>query len=83
MDALRTRFITRARTEIAALREAHRQHDEPAMRKIAHSLAGNAGLFGWPDLSARARELEDALVQPASQDEVESRLEAVMAEMPR
>lgn len=83
MDALRTRFISRASSEIAALCEAHLEHDEAAMRRIAHSLAGNAGLFGWPELGQRAREFEELLDRPASAEEVRAKLDAVLAAIHR
>lgn len=83
MEALRTRFISRAGSEIAALCEAHIEQDDAAMRQIAHSLAGNAGLFGWPELGQRAREFEELLDRPASAEEVRAKLDAVLAAMPR
>ncbi|MBO9518900.1 MAG: Hpt domain-containing protein [Porphyrobacter sp.] len=82
MALLRTRFVARAQTEVAELREAHRQGDMTTMRRIAHSLAGNAGLFGWPEFGAHARELESVLEQAAANEEILPKLEALIAEMP-
>ncbi len=51
MDALRSRFVERAAADAAALRGAWAARDMESIRRIAHSLAGNAGMFGHPRLS--------------------------------
>lgn len=83
MDALRSRFVERAATDAAALRSAWAERDAEAVRRIAHSLAGNAGMFGHPRLSEAASALEEALTPAASEDELEPRLEAVLQLIPR
>ncbi|MBT2133023.1 Hpt domain-containing protein [Croceibacterium sp. LX-88] len=82
MEVLRARFIARCRTEVSELRGAFQQDDLTTLRRIGHSLAGNAGLFGFPRLSVRARELEDAIDRARSAEDVRANLDAVIAEMP-
>jgi len=61
MAELRTRFVERAKEDRAALTAALVEGDHAAVRRIAHSLAGNAGIFGFPGITDAARAIEDAL----------------------
>lgn len=79
MDALRSRFRERAAADAGALRDAWEIRDRAALRRIAHALAGNAGLFGHPQLGEAARALDDALGEPASDERLAAMLEAVFA----
>lgn len=67
---LRERFLTRCREQAAALRAAFESRqpisaatDDGGLPKTVHSLAGAGGTFGFPDISARASELETLLIE--------------------
>lgn len=82
MEALKARFVERAVGDGLALREARAAGDRVGMRRIAHGLAGNAGLFGQPQLGETASALDDALGTPASDEQLAPLLEAVLALIP-
>lgn len=82
MDALRARFAERAVVDRAALCAAWEADDRDALLRTAHSLAGNAGLFGHPRLSEAARLLEEALGESTSDEQVRMQLDAVLAHLP-
>jgi HPt (histidine-containing phosphotransfer) domain-containing protein len=82
MEALRSRFVERAATDEAALRSAWAGRDVETVRRIAHSLAGNAGMFGHPQLSEAAGALEEALTPSFSEEDVARNLDAVFALIP-
>jgi HPt (histidine-containing phosphotransfer) domain-containing protein len=69
MAALRARFATAAPAEAAELEYALEAGDADAMRRIAHGLAGRAGMFGFAALGAaalRADEASDAQLPKAA-----------------
>lgn len=72
MAALRARFIARAAADRAALAEAGQAGDDAEIRRIAHGLAGAAGTFGFPEVSAAALRVEEA-------DDIRPMLEALFA----
>ncbi|WP_315927847.1 Hpt domain-containing protein [Mesorhizobium sp. SP-1A] len=66
---LRDRFLMRCRDQLAALKAIadgggplSSSTDSSDLLKIAHSLAGAGGTFGFPDISARASDLETLLI---------------------
>jgi HPt (histidine-containing phosphotransfer) domain-containing protein len=61
MAELRTRFVQEAAKEHERLVEAFGNDDHAAVRGIAHSLSGRAGMFGFPELSEQAAALEAAI----------------------
>lgn len=65
LAVFRQRFLARAVEDAAALRQALADERWDDMRRCAHSLAGNAGLFGFGDIGDEARRLEESI------DEVE------------
>jgi HPt (histidine-containing phosphotransfer) domain-containing protein len=67
MAELRTRFLQEAGKERERLVEAFRDDDHAAMRRIAHSLSGRAGMFGFPEVSERAAALETAVEDEPAQ----------------
>lgn len=81
MEALRGRFISRGLAEKRALQEAWAAGDTGAMQTIAHSLAGNGGVFGYHRLSRIAGQLEKALEGSAPSGEVRSTLSSLLAEI--
>lgn len=77
MAALRGRFTERCPSDAAALRQAWTDRDHAELRRILHGLAGSAGVFGYSELSASAREIEDALDSEA-EEAIEARLRALL-----
>ncbi|SMD12156.1 Hpt domain-containing protein [Fulvimarina manganoxydans] len=75
MTKLRDRFRERAIDQYHTLRElspslnADLQNIE-AVRVIAHSLAGSAGLFGFEEVARQAASLEDRIVNRAGLETV-------------
>ena len=70
---LRARFLQRCVSDLARLRNLSSQgrlaSDE--LKALAHSLAGAAGTFGFPEISACAGRLDDAFAdgrQPHRRD---------------
>jgi HPt (histidine-containing phosphotransfer) domain-containing protein len=65
MEPLRQRFVARSRQDLSQLL-AH-QSDCPLapvdLRALVHRLAGSAGLFGYPAISALACDVETELLQ--------------------
>ena len=61
MQALRQRFIGEAEGEAAALEAQAAAQAWIEVRDLSHRVAGRAGMFGFPDLTDLARELEEAV----------------------
>ena len=59
--------------------QAYAAGDEIALRDICHRLAGNAGLFGFAELSAGARRAEEALLESAEPDARAAAIEELLA----
>ena len=68
MEQLRVRFRERLVAERDVLAEALGAGDREQVRAVCHRMAGAAGMFGSPDLSALASELE-ALIEDGTQGE--------------
>ncbi|MFN3388742.1 MAG: Hpt domain-containing protein [Allosphingosinicella sp.] len=64
MAQLRARFLDRAAAERAQLVEAMAADDAAEIRRIAHSLSGAGGVFGFPAISASAQQVEETLDGP-------------------
>lgn len=82
----RERFLARAVEDVAMLKQALAEEAWDDMRRRAHSLAGNAGLFGFPEVGDDARRLEESIDEDEGDDTVIalaasliSRLEALPA----
>ncbi len=60
MAGLRARFRDRAASSSVALRAAAEAGDLTELVRLAHILAGSAGLFGYPEVGAAAGEVEHA-----------------------
>lgn len=61
MHALRQRFVGEAAGEAAAIENHAAVEAWSEVRDLSHRLAGRAGMFGFPELSDLARELEEAI----------------------
>ena len=81
MAALRARFARRCPSDAAALRAACTARDRAELRRILHAVAGNAGVFGYPELSASARRIEEALEGGAPEAQFEADLHILLLEM--
>ncbi|MFN6936793.1 MAG: Hpt domain-containing protein [Tsuneonella sp.] len=57
---LSQRFVTRAADERAVLERAIADNNRVEIAHLAHKLAGNAGMFGQPEIGAAAFALEEA-----------------------
>ncbi|WP_246680325.1 Hpt domain-containing protein [Mesorhizobium sp. B2-8-9] len=83
---MRERFLARCADQLAELKAAHQAPplpgNEPLIR-VAHSLAGAAGTFGFAEISERASILEMLLVERADGGSVHAALGALIAEIER
>ena len=58
LEPLRVRFRKRAGVESQELADALARGDMPTVERLAHGLAGVAGLFGYADIGALALEID-------------------------
>lgn len=68
---LRGRFVRRAHQDAHALIAALQEQDHTMLEQTVHNLAGAAGVFGFADLGAAARRLDDLYAadeRPTSDD---------------
>jgi HPt (histidine-containing phosphotransfer) domain-containing protein len=70
MASLRRRFLREAEADCRVCREALEAGDFELLRRSAHRLAGRGGMFGYPQVSSAAGELEEALLKGAGSDAV-------------
>ncbi|PBB31200.1 histidine phosphotransferase [Mesorhizobium sp. WSM3868] len=82
---LRERFLTRCASQLAQLQAAREATPVPGsdVTKLAHSLAGAAGTFGFAEISVRASALETLLIEQAEGGDVRAALDALIAEIER
>jgi len=83
---LRQRFLARCAdqlTELKAVREGGPMPGNDALIRIAHSLAGAAGTFGFAEISARASALETLLIEQADDKAARAALDVLIAEIER
>ena len=79
MERLRARFRDRASDEVQRLTAALEADDRPGISQISHSLAGNAGMFGFEALGKQAALIEQALEEGADIDSVNILSHALIA----
>ena len=66
---MRARFRERSERDLARLRELRAEHaDTPELRGLIHNLAGAAGTFGYPALSAAAAVVDDCYAEGREPD---------------
>jgi HPt (histidine-containing phosphotransfer) domain-containing protein len=65
IGTLRTRFLARSRDDLRTLRQWSKggARGDDAHHRILHRLAGAAGTFGFQEISARAKAVEDELAE--------------------
>ena len=78
LKQLTQRFIERSRQDLAVIRA---ERDPAKLRPVVHRLSGAAGTFGYQDLSQRAGEVDDVLVEGGAPSEAE--LARLIAEIER
>ncbi len=61
MAALRQRFLVRCRSDRAGLVAADASGDRAELKRLSHGLSGAGGIFGFPDVSRAASDLEKAV----------------------
>jgi HPt (histidine-containing phosphotransfer) domain-containing protein len=91
LAALRMRFLERANTDSAALEGiasglgtgAAAGGDRQQIRRIAHSLAGTAGTFGFAAISFCAAELEEFVSNVPDSPELADACRILVAEIRR
>lgn len=71
-EALREKFRERCARELARLSEPDLAVEE--LRVLAHGLAGAGGTFGFPEVSAAAADLEEALDRGPATEAARARL---------
>lgn len=78
---LRARFQARAAIEAAALAEALAAGEAAEVERIAHGLAGAAGLFGFADVGAAAIAVDQAFAagRPIDAAKVDRLIETLQA----
>jgi HPt (histidine-containing phosphotransfer) domain-containing protein len=70
MAALRERFRVRAADDRASILAAHDAGDFAQVGRLAHGLSGSGGVFGFPELSADAQAVENAIDAGAKPEEI-------------
>jgi HPt (histidine-containing phosphotransfer) domain-containing protein len=69
LEALRQRFVERARADADVLEQALLQGERLEMERLVHGLAGAAGLFGYRALSEQAVSLDAQFARRDPPDE--------------
>ncbi|WP_181179896.1 Hpt domain-containing protein [Mesorhizobium sp. B2-7-1] len=84
---LRQRFLARCTDQLAELKaialQAAPLPGNDLLIRLAHSLAGAAGTFGFAEISARASALETLLIEQADGASVRAALDGLIAEIER
>ena len=82
---LRQRFLARCADQLTELKAVREGGPMPgnALIRIAHSLAGAAGTFGFAEISARASALETLLIEQADDKAARAALDVLIAEIER
>lgn len=78
---LRQRFVDRSHSDRDLLKIALAANDRPELHRLAHSLAGAGGLFGFPEISDAGQRLEDALDESAGVEGVRAAGEALLRQL--
>ncbi len=90
IDRLRVSFVERSLGNLAIIEEMLDGHERltelaasnPGLIQMAHTLAGSAGIFGFPDIGEAGAELEVILRQPEfSEAELQRALKVLVAEL--
>lgn len=69
LEALRRRFVERAKADADVLEQALLQGDRSEMERVVHGFAGAAGLFGYRALGEQAAVLDARFARREPPDE--------------
>ena len=78
-QALVAEYAREMPERIGRLQQAIGSKDLSSLRRLAHQLKGSAPLYGFPQLAARAAELESLVRDMASEAELACATDAVIA----
>ena len=81
MTELRKRFAERSRSERDSIAAAYERRDRSELQHIAHGLAGNGGLFGFPEISRAGQMLDETLDQGVEGELLRQAVEALLTEL--
>ncbi len=81
MAALRERFRARARADGERIAAALSARDLETVRNLAHGLSGSGGVFGFPQVSADAQAVEEAIDTGAEAAKVEALCDRLLARL--
>lgn len=81
--SIRKRFIERCRSDLHNLEDLKSAgtDDPDALSRligVAHSLAGAGGIFGFPEISNKASELETRLIEGGSNNRADTALDELI-----
>jgi HPt (histidine-containing phosphotransfer) domain-containing protein len=79
MARLKERFIERSQGDRETLVAALESNDRETLRRVAHSLSGAGGIFGFPGISENAALLEQAIDRDDPPDQLHERLGRLLA----
>lgn len=78
---LRALFVEGSQADLQALERACQEGDREELRRLAHVLAGNGGLFGFPNIRRAAEKLTDALDEEVDDERLREACGALVLEM--
>lgn len=83
MEVLRRRFRARALEEADQLQAALATNDRAALERVAHGLAGTAGLFGYRAIGEAAAAVDAAFARsdPDAPDAAPALIEAIRRDL--
>ncbi len=81
MARLKHRFVERSRGDREALVNALRDDDRQELRRLAHSLSGAGGIFGFAGISQCAAHLEQGIERGDPPDRLGELLDALLEEI--
>lgn len=81
MARLKHRFVERSRADRDALVKALGENDRGELRRLAHSLSGAGGIFGFAGISDRAAHLEQGVDRNDPPDRLHELLDALLQEI--
>jgi HPt (histidine-containing phosphotransfer) domain-containing protein len=81
MARLKDRFIARSQGDRDALVKAFDDGDREVLRRLAHSLSGAGGIFGFTGISRRAADLEQGIDRDEPRDHLRALLESLLDEI--
>jgi HPt (histidine-containing phosphotransfer) domain-containing protein len=81
MARLKQRFVVRSAEDRMALLKAFDRGDREELRRLAHSLSGAGGIFGFADISQYAAQLEQGIDRGDPLDRLSELLSALAKEI--